>query len=228
MGKTDLQLAEAHRYKLLDGTPCVNVTAVAECLDPGDKAGRMAGAAAKIAKTGGDYRAEWNAKRDLGTRVHRYAEAFLRGKSAEVVAGDEKHCDALERFFEERKPTPIEIESIVLSHHGYGGRLDAICEMDDDEGERVIALPDWKSGGFYPTALTLQLAAYRFADGIAVYHPNGKLDTVRPLPEIEATCGVYLQADGTYKVRWVEAGKAAFAHFVNLLLAYKWAKEVER
>ena len=223
MPKTDRELAENHRYKWLDGTPLVNVTAIAECLDPGDKAGRMAGAAAKIAAAGGNYRAEWNAKRDIGTRVHGYAEAFLAGQSAEVTAGDEGYADALEKFLTAEAIEPLEVEAILLSRHGYGGRCDLFATMNG-----TPSLLDFKTGGCYPTALTLQLAAYRYADGIAVYHPSGTLDTLRERPKVDLTAGVYLHADGTYTIREVAADEVAFAHFVNLLAAHRWAKAIEK
>lgn len=205
-------MAERHRYRLPDGTLAVNVTAVAGLLDDG-KSAAMAGAAAKLTRQGLTYRAEWNAKRDAGTRAHAVCEAWLKGEAAFVADEDAGFVDALEKFWIEKQPEMIECEAIVLSQHGYGGRFDMITKLGDGR----TLLIDLKSGKRHPVEHTLQLAAYRYADGIAVYDDDGSLAHLRAMPTVEGCACVYVSADGTYELVEYPAGDVWFGHFLSLL-----------
>lgn len=217
---SDLEAALAHKYRLND-QPLVNVTAISGLLDDG-KSGAFAGAAVKLTKEGLNYRDEWKASGERGTRVHGHVDDFLCGRAIDCLPGDMGFVDAIERFMVERQPYAFETEQIVLSSRGYGGRFDLIVEMEGDTW-----LLDAKSGKPYPVEHTLQLSAYRFATGIAEYDASGSLIGLRDLPGIDRCGCLYLREDGTYKLTEYPADKQAFSIFGHLLDAYQWARTPE-
>jgi hypothetical protein len=220
MVQTDLQAALKHKYRLPSGTPVVSVTAISGLLDIGGKSSAFAGAAVKLTKQGVDYRAEWRAKAERGTRVHTYCEAFLRGEPAEVAEGDGGFVDALEKWMVAERPVMRAQECIVLSDTGYGGRLDLLATINGEEW-----LIDVKGGKPYPIEHTLQLAAYRYADGVAIYDEAGALKSIDspPLRRIERAGCLYLREDGTYSMTPYPADHDAFLTFRQLLDAHRWA-----
>jgi hypothetical protein len=213
----DLESALAHRYRL-DGADLINVTAISGLLDDG-KSGAFAGAAVKLTKAGEDYRATWKASGERGTRVHGYCESFLKGESIDMAVGDEGYVDALEKFIHDLDPQVIDLEQIVLSSNGYGGRFDMVVRL----GEQ-IALIDVKTGKSYAAEHTLQLSAYRYADGIAEYDTDGKLTGLRPMPKIDATYCLYVHDDGEYDLTEYPADSEAWNVFLGLLDAYQWSR----
>lgn len=220
---TDLELAAKHRYRLPSGELAVNVTTISGLLDDG-KSGAMAGAAVKLTKAGADYRAEWRAKADTGTRVHSVCEAWLTGKDADVRDEDAGYVDALEKFWLDHTPAMIECEAVALSERGYGGRFDVVAILSDGRTH----LLDLKSGKPYPVEHTLQLAAYRYCDGIGVYDETGMLADLRPMPEVDACGCLYVHEDGTYDLVPYPADLNAFTHFCALLAVHQWAKSVKK
>jgi hypothetical protein len=214
---TDLDLAARHRYRLPNGEIAVNVTAVSGALDLGRSAA-MAAAAARITREGRDFRTEWNAKRDAGTRVHAVCESWLRKEGAEVRSEDAGFVDALEKFWTDYEPQMVECEAIVLSTHGFGGRFDMVADLSD--GKRWLI--DLKSGKQYPLEHSLQLSAYRYADGIAEYE-TGMLARLRPVPEVDACACLYIRQDGTYALVEYPADRSTFEQFLSLLAVVRWA-----
>jgi hypothetical protein len=210
-----------HKYRLLSGELAINVTAISGLLDDG-KAAAFAGAALKLERQGLNYREEWKAKAERGSRVHAHCEAFLKGESTEVRDDEHGFVDAVEAFLSDNTPEVVELEEITLSHHGYGGRFDMIVKIDG-----VCWLLDLKTGSEYPIEHTLQLSAYRYADGMAVYDDEGTLTDVRPMPYIDKTGCLYVRDDGTYKIVEYPASKVAHDHFVSLLNVYKWTRNEE-
>jgi hypothetical protein len=216
--KTARQLAEDHKYQLPSGDIAINVTAISGLIDDGKAIG-FGLAARKFARQGLDHEVEWNKKAELGTRVHGYIEAFMRGEDVEVQEGDEAHADAVEAFLTEKQPILLEQEQICLSDHGYGGRFDMIVQMDGD-----VWLLDLKTGKAHAVEHTLQLSAYRFSDGIAVYSEEGDLTGLRPLPPIVKAGGLYTRTDGSYHVVEYPADETSFQYFLDLLRIYKWLR----
>lgn len=221
---TDLDLAGKHKYVTSPGgAPGINVTTVSGLLDDG-KSGAMAGAAVRLTKTGYNYRAEWAAKRDAGTRVHAVCEDWLTGRESTVEDRDLGFVDALEKFWADHTPVRVECEAIALSQtHGYGGRFDMVATLRDGR----TLLIDLKSGRSYPTETTLQLAAYRFCDGIGVYDASGMLTGVRPMPQVDGCACLYVRPDGAYDLIERKADEHAFSMFCRLLDVYKWMKETK-
>ena len=218
---TDLERAEKHKYRLPNGEIAVNVTTISGLLDDG-KSGAFAGAAVKLTREGKNYREEWSTKADRGSRVHGHLEDWLHGKPTAVLDEDAGPVDALEKFFVDHQPKRIEVEPIVLCDRGYGGRLDTIVTIDGE-----TALIDLKTGKKYVTEHTLQLSAYRFADGVAVYDDDGMLTGLRPLPPIDWAGCLYVHDDGTYDLIRYPADEAAFAIFCSLLEAWRWCRTPE-
>lgn len=222
------------------------VTTVVHCYDDGDKLGAGAQAAVNLHKKGLYFRTEWNRKAQIGTNVHNYAELWIDGKAAEVSAEEEPYMEALRAFFEDYQPLCwLEVERPVVGrvpiycpehpihgHHaecptcwaGYGGRFDAIVELPGIG----FVLIDFKTGKFYRPELTLQLAAYRFADGMIVYDDEGWASHLEEMPHIDSCAGLYLHDDKTYNFEPVPADGLAFANFTNLLSVKTWAKRINK
>lgn len=218
--KTDLQLAERHRYRLVSGGIAINVTAITGMLDLDGKSARMAGAAVKLTKEGKNHRDEWKARADRGTRVHNACERWLQGERASFEPEDKPYLDALELFFEQHAPEPIEIERVVLCELGngvgYGGRFDFIADFDNKR-----SLVDIKTGRRYGLEHTLQLSAYRYADGLAVYDDSGSLAWLTNPPPVDRAGCLYLQPDEDEPYAFVEypADEAAWSTFADLVQA---------
>lgn len=218
------------------------VTSVVHCYDDGDKLGAGAQAAVNLMKEGKYFRTEWNKKAQLGTNVHNYAELWIAGKTAEVTEEERGYMNALTDFWEKYDPQWLEVERPVVARvpvhcplhtpqrtraelcptcwAGYGGRFDVVVEL---KGFGFVLL-DFKTGKFYRPELTLQLAAYRFADGMVVWDETGNASQLEEMPHIDSCAGLYLHSDGTYDLEHVEADEEAHAHFCNLLGTKNWAK----
>jgi hypothetical protein len=228
IAKTDLALAlDKHKYVTRPGgTPGVNVTAISGLLDDG-KSGAFAGSAVKLTKAGIDYRAEWKAKGERGTRVHAHCEAFLRGEAADVAEDESGFVDAVDKFMVDHDPKVLELEQVVISAVGYGGRFDMIVEMQSGEWAGKTGLVDLKTGKRYPVEHTLQLSAYLHSDGIAVYDEEGTLTGTRPLPLIDFCACLYVREDGTYSLVEYPASSEAWEHFCHLVGVYNWCRTDE-
>ena len=219
---TDFEAALKHKYRLPNGTPLVNVTAISGLMDMG-KSNAFAGAAVKLTKQGLNYREEWNAKGDRGTRVHGHCEKWLVGEDVDAEDDELGYLDAMEKFFGDHEPNMICKEEIVVSSRGYGGRFDMIVKPAQGKYEGETCLIDLKTGKQYPTEHTLQLAAYRYADGMAQFDDEGHLSHLLPLPQIERTLALYVADDGSYQLKEYPADPDAFAQFCHLLDARNWA-----
>ena len=220
---SDLELAlRKHKYVTEPGgKPQVTITAVSGLLDINGKSSAFAGAAVKITKEGGDYRAQWRESGERGTRIHRYCENFLLGKPIECREDEQGYVDALERFILEKDPRNIiEPEFVVVSpEHAYGGRGDMLVEFDG-----LATLADLKSGSERAIEHTLQLAAQRFAR-LAVYDDDGALIETRPMPKIDRAGCLYVEGDGTFNFVEYPADAEAWNVFLGLLDSYRWCNE---
>jgi hypothetical protein len=215
---SDLELAAKHKYKLPSGEIAINVTAISGLLDDGKAAG-FAGAAVKLTKEGQNYREVWKKSGEDGTRRHGYCEAFLKDQPIDCLPEDMGYVDAIEKFIIDHDPQVIELEGIALSTRGYGGRFDILVVI---EGE--VWLIDLKTGKRYAVEHTLQLSAYRFADGIGEYDTDGNLLGLAPLPHIDHAAALYVAEDGSYDLVEYPADERAFGVFLGLLDAYQWTR----
>lgn len=162
----------------------------------------------------GEFQRRWDDKADLGTRVHDIGEKLSTGHDADVLPSDSGYVDAWFRFFEECRPTFIEVERIVLhpcpegrDDLEYGGRTDdflILGEIPERFLEVVTFHPDeilcgdYKTGGHYVGPCATQAAGYTRAEGMATYQPNGALGPLEPLPDVKGAVTVNLHGDGTY------------------------------
>lgn len=213
----DLELAAKKHLYRFGTTPFPSVTRITGLLDD-QKSFRMAGAAAKIAGAGGNYRAEWKAKADRGTRVHGNIEQWLDGEDAEMLPSDAGFLDAAEKYLTDHPHEWLFMERMVVGN-GYGGRLDAIGR---DEKQR-LALRDWKTGREYDEHV-MQLAAYVFGKGLAIYDEEGNFCGAQTMPVIEVASCVYLHEDGTYDAPEHDRNELAEAYeaFRALLDVHTW------
>ena len=223
MAKTDtdqVMALDKHKYRLHDGRVAVNVTAISSLLDDG-KSGAFAGAAVNLWMKGLNHREEWKYKAERGTRIHTHLERRLRGdEDGEILDDEQGYVDALQKFLDEQDPQVLMQEAIALSNHGYGGRFDLICTIDG-----VVWLLDLKTGKEYVVEHTLQVSAYRYADGIAHYDADGKLmPEFKPIPAIDKAGCLYVNEDGTYKIVEYPADEEAFAQFLHLLEVHQWSR----
>jgi hypothetical protein len=118
-----------------------------------------------VVRLANEAKLAWNATRreaaDIGTEVHSYAEAILRGEPAPKLSTDEARqgAQAFERWLEEHYVKPQAIERRVFSKkHWYAGTTDLVAVIG-----RRLAIADFKtSSGIYPE-YALQLSAYKGA-----------------------------------------------------------------
>jgi hypothetical protein len=176
----------------------------------------------------GEFRRQWDAKMERGTRVHAVAEAWTKapGEPVEVRIMDSGFVDALEAFHRDCRPTFLHAELVVLNDiYAYGGRFDAIVEMG---GETMLI--DYKTGGHYEQSLAMQQVAYMHGN-LATYDDAGALGEYKSLPKIDGARGIYLHEDGTYEV--VDPFKnisqeLAWEGFLACLKLYNTVKAMDR
>jgi hypothetical protein len=227
---SDKDLAEhAHKYRHpVTGQLLRSVTSIVHCYNDGDLLGAGAGAAVKLTKEGLDFRKEWRAKADLGTRVHANIGKWALGKTTEVLDTDASRLDGFTAFCKAKRPEWVATELPVASSLGFGGRLDLICEIEGDSW-----LLDGKTGKIYLRELALQLAGYAHAQGVIEYDAEGKAIALSPMPHIDRWGGLYLGEDGIATLVEVPAvmlgdtlkiaQHKAFQVFLALLQVREWA-----
>lgn len=250
---TDLERAEQKHIYLDPRTRerVTSVTSVVGALDSGDKIGRGAYAAAQIERSGGNYRAEWDAKRDTGTRVHDYLDYWLNGQPADVAEEDTAHMDAFADWCDVTRPEWLVTERAGVGsvacmagpcgvckwtgRLGFGGRFDSIGEWDN-----TFTLGDFKTGRCYRPELTIQLAGYANFDGLIVYDDKGRAVDLEPMPYVDRWVGIYVRSNGVEVVEVPDPGKVdgdwtldqmkaeALATFTALLYAKEWTKQINR
>lgn len=231
----------AHRYRL-DGQPVPGVTTIIK--DTLDKPAIPKWAA----KTVASYVAEnpdavetlrtlgetamvkaladvpWKRRDDAGQRgttIHDIAERLLLDEEVDVPDELVPAAENLLAFFDAWKVEPILLETAVASReHWYAGTFDLIADVTrPDNGERVRAILDYKSGrAIYPEA-AWQLAAYAGAE----FHARGADGEEHPVPEVSAAFGVHVRTDG-YDVHELAHGPAVFDEFLSIRRCYDVVK----
>ena len=158
---TDFRRTRAHtQYHTADGATVPGVTTVLGVLA---KHGLIHWAW-KCGMEGQDYRAVRDTAGNVGTLAHQLIADELRGEVTTDLTtftaeqqGFAAHCMA--KWIEwkrDRRPTPILVETPMVSATGYGGTIDLYARVG-----RANELIDLKTGGaIYPEMLA-QLAAYR-------------------------------------------------------------------
>lgn len=175
---------------------------------------------------------EWNQKAVLGTHVHHLALQWAEGETIETDSTTDRYMDCLWDWYQQYSPVFVELERTILydkpRSHAYRGQFDFIAEINCPvHKERCKWLVDIKTGGYWPTEQTLQLAGYRFAQHITEW--DGKEETiVKPMVPV-AHAGVLL-LDPEIGGRLVELPATGDVHgtFLRLVDAYRWSQEMDK
>ena len=167
----------------------------------------------------------WKAKADLGSRVHAHVYDLSMGRDVDALDDELPYIAAWARYVEENAVefVPECTERVVVHPHPlgedeleYGGRDDlfAVHHAGPFEGEII---GDYKTGGKYPTQVTLQLAGYRYGYGFATYDERGMLtDHYDELPVVKHALSIYLHDDETYEAWKAPADERAWHTFLEL------------
>lgn len=174
------------------------------------------------------HRGVWNDKAQRGTTVHLLAEGWAAGQEVECPVECEPYLNALERFYIDHTPTWVHCErSVVYSdpiERAHGGTFDGIAVLRDGR----TGLLDWKTGKRYPVEVILKMAAYRYAQHLAVVDEIGQFIDVEPMPAVDFCAAVYLHDDGTYEMLELPADRDAHAAFLALRDVWGWKQEAEK
>lgn len=173
------------------------------------------------------HRGVWDDKRDRGSLIHDLAEQWAAGQEIDCPPDCVLYMDALERFWDDWQPEWLHVERTVVYDHpdlGYGGTFDAIARL----GDGATRLLDIKTGERLWPEVRWQLAAYRFAQGMAVFDEIGQFTGTEPVPSVDGCAVLHLKDDGTYELVEVEAGRAEFDEFLHLRRAWTAAQRSKR
>ncbi len=172
------------------------------------------------------HKGVWTDKGARGTEIHNIAQRWTLGETVDVPADYEPYVDALEAFWVDHRPKWLHVERTVLDRtHGYGGTFDAIADLNGPV--KGTLLVDFKTGGRYPAETILQLAAYRYAECMAVYDDKGVLVDTEPMPEVDGCAVLYLCDDGTYELLELPADEEAHTSFLTALALWQSMKDYE-
>ena len=167
----------------------------------------------------------WKMKANLGSRVHEHVYTLSVGEDIDALPDELPYVEAWGRYVKENgvEFIPEATEHVVVHPHPrhddsleYGGRDDlfAIHHKGDYPG---INLGDYKTGGFYPTQVTLQLAGYGWGLGFARYDDDGMItDQYDPIPQWTRALGIYLHDDGAYELHELPSDDDAWSAFLDL------------
>lgn len=183
----------------------------------------------------GEVTRRWNAKRDTGSVVHDAIYPLSRGIATDIPHYANPYLDAWERYVEENgvEFVPEWTERVVLHPDPlgrpeleYGGRDDLFAIHHKGPLAGMIC-GDYKTGGKYPSQVTLQLAAYRFGRGFALYDDAGTLTDYERVPEVDHAVGIYLHDDGTYDAWEAPADAEAWETFLLLREVHNFADRMK-
>lgn len=227
MAPTDRERAEHHKYRLSDGTIATSVTTITEFPDMG-KSSAFAGAAAKLTREGLNWHQEWAYKGKRGTRIHEHFGPWLRGESVLALPDEQAHLDCLERAMDALDLTLLDHERVVLSNRWrYGGRFDIRAILKDGR----TCMLDLKTGKMYMDRHCLQVNAYNYAEGYAIYDERGMLAGVEPFEPCEVTACLYIDPDlweNGYHWQEYPTGPHIHKQFCRLAVAYEGQRELQK
>lgn len=159
---------------------------------------------------------------DRGTTFHDYAERIMLGEDVEVSEEQVPLVEAAIDFMKTWRIRPVLTEACVGSRkHAYAGKLDLIAHfVRPDTGIPGLGIFDWKSSKRIYATTSMQNAAYAGAE----FH--GEKGDESPLPDVEASFGVHIRADG-YDVMPLAFGPAVFDEFVTIRTTFDVNKRME-
>jgi hypothetical protein len=164
--------------------------------------------------------AESDSAKDLGTRIHLYAEQVARGAKPELPEEHMAFVWAYQRFLDDYRPEFKSLERFVCNlTEGYGGTFDFIALIDGK-----WTLGDLKTGkGVYSEA-RLQLAALGRAEFIGM--PNDPKQY--RMPQIEQYVVLHVRPDAYaqgYQLLKVGINDADWRAFLGARDIYRWAEQ---
>lgn len=178
----------------------------------------------------GAYRRSWNAKANLGTRVHAGCEqidkALIEGRKPafRVETEIKPYLNQYAKFIREFEVEPVMSEVTVFNGDvGYAGTFDGLKWMTLPTGERALFDVDTKSGasGVWPEA-ALQQTAYNHAP----YYIDPKTGLLVPMPaelRQDIAFALWLRPEG-YAVLPLDTGVENWQHFKRLRACFQWEK----
>ena len=158
---------------------------------------------------------------DLGSLVHARIESLILGTpeppAPPVALG---FLDAFDRFVLDWAPAFEAAEFTVYSRsEHYAGTADWLARIPG----LGMVLGDQKTGKAIYPEVSLQLAAYRYAEFIGL--PDG---TEAPMPTVDACAALHLRSDGTYSLIPVDAGEEAFRSFKYVREVFRFGEEISK
>lgn len=161
---------------------------------------------------------------DLGSAVHRLAEAIARGETVTITDEQRPYVDAYRRFLADYDPEFEALEQMVCSlEHMYGGTFDAIARID---GRRTLI--DYKTSRTLQPKIALQLAAYASAEFVG--KPNDPkqygrsklgLDTFDDFAVLHIRPDLYERG---YRMVRFDVTRADFYAFLSCIGVMEWRK----
>lgn len=149
-----------------------------------------------------------------GTDIHWFAEQIVTGVPVDVPEPFVPYVESCVGFLDEWAIKPILIETPVASReHQYAGTLDLVAESR----HAPPGIFDYTTGSGVYENKSFQNAAYAFAEFVGT--GGGEY----PLPNIGASLGVHIRADG-WDVHPLEFGAHVFDEFVALARVTRIAK----
>lgn len=177
---------------------------------------------------------EWSAKANLGTHVHHMALSWASGEAVDEDETTGPYLDALAAFYEAHTPSWQHLERTILysepRSHMYRGSFDWVAKLDCPicgPGKRCTWLGDIKTGGYYPTSQTLQLAGYRYAQHLTDW-TGGKETITGPMPKAAHAGVLLLGSGGGYHLVELPANGDAHSMFLRLVDLYRFGAEMKR
>jgi hypothetical protein len=177
------------------------------------------GTAEAVKKLSGLYRQEWDAKANLGSRVHTLAEAVLRGQRVGPSKDEAPYLEGLANFIADAHPIPIALEEMVAFEDElgvvYAGTFDAVLQLASGRW-----LVDFKTGKEIYAETALQLAGYAYASFVG--RPGTVQRYVMPEIDLYAVCHLHPSHPRGYAFVPYDVGRREWDAFMSLLDVWEW------
>lgn len=163
---------------------------------------------------------------DLGTAVHKAAEAYALGKPFPKWPLPVQHrMEAFQEFLDRHQPvyeSGMTEASVYNRKQRYAGTLDGICQIGD---QRLLI--DYKTGKVVGNEVALQCAAYRYAEFI-----GGADGSEIPMLPVDGAVCLHLPPPGTQDYTWrlidVKADEEVFKAFLFVREAFRWQESTSK
>jgi hypothetical protein len=156
---------------------------------------------------------------DFGSAVHAALEQLVAERPVVTPAGAERHVAALVAWWDAYRPRVTDSE-IQLWGDGYAGSCDLIADV---YGRRLLI--DLKTSGQLDASMSLQLAAYRYADEI--FHDDKR---VAGMPIVDGCAVLWIPRDHPDDWQFVEmpAGATEYALFRSVMAVWQYHKDHDK